>query len=129
MKGTGWGRTRWIFLLLAAMGILLFVLGGILGGRENRGTDYAGYLEDRVRALCLSIDGVREAEVFLTLNEDAAAQTGMFGDTASSSLPSVRGIAVVCTGGESPRIRETVTLLLSAALGIPSNRVSVAGVR
>ena len=129
MKNGGWGRNRWIFLLLLAMGALLFAVGGLLGGRTEAKSDYAGYLEDRARSLCLSIDGVREAEVFLTLNEDAAAQTGMFGDTASSSLPSVRGIAVVCTGGESPRIRETVTLLLSAALGIPSNRVSVAGVR
>ena len=31
------------------------------------------YEEDRVRALCLSIDGVREAEVFLTLNEETDA--------------------------------------------------------
>lgn len=132
MKGTGWGRTRWIFLLLAAMGVLLFVLGGILGGREKSGTDYAGYLEDRVRALCLSIDGVREAEVFLTLNEETPSQTvpaGSFGGSASPAVPTVRGVAVVCTGGDRPRVRQTVTMLLSAALGIPTSRISVAGVR
>ena len=38
MKGEGWGRNRWIFLLLAALGVLLFVLGGIMGGREDRRT-------------------------------------------------------------------------------------------
>ena len=127
MKNGGWSRNRWIFLLLLAMGALLFAVGGLLGGRTEAKSDYAGYLEDRARSLCLSIDGVREAEVFLTLNEEA--QTGVLGDASAGAIPTVRGIAVVCTGGESPRIRETVTLLLSAALGIPSNRVSVAGVR
>ena len=127
MKGEGWGRNRWIFLLLAALGVLLFVLGGIMGGREDKRTDYAGYLEERVRELCLSIDGVKEAEVFLTLDE--AVSAGMFGEGASSPYPAVRGVAVVCTGGERPRVRQTVTMLLCAALGISSNRVSVAGVR
>ena len=129
MKGKGWGRNQWIFLLLAALGVLLFVLGGIMGGREDIRTDYAGYLEDRVRALCLSIDGVKEAEVFLTLDEAAAVSAGMFGEGGASAYPAVRGVAVVCTGGERPHVRQTVTMLLSAALGIPSNRISVAGVR
>ena len=129
MKGTGWGRNRWIFFLLAAMGLLLFALGGILGGRGDRKSDYAGYLEERVRSLCLSIDGVKEAEVFLTLDEEEAVPAGMFGDGAASSFPTVRGVAVVCTGGEKPRVRQTVTMLLSAALGITTNRISVAGVR
>ena len=129
MKNGGWGRNRWIFLLLAAMGILLFALGGLLGGRENNRTDYAGYLEERARDLCLSIDGVKEAEVFLTLNEEEAVPAGMFGESTPSRAPTVRGIAVVCTGGERPGVRQTVTMLLSAALGIPTSRISVAGVR
>lgn len=129
MKNGGWSRNRWIFLLLAAMGALLFAVGGLLGGRAEAKNDYAGYLEDRARSLCLSIDGVKEAQVFLTLNEDTVVQAGRFKDTSAGSVPTVRGIAVVCTGGESPRIRETVTLLLSAALGIPTSRVSVAGLR
>ena len=129
MKKSGWSRNRWIFLLLAAMGALLFAVGGLLGGRAEAKNDYAGYLEERAQSLCLSIDGVKEAEVFLTLNEEAAVTAGMFGETSAASFPTVRGIAVVCTGGGSPKVRETVTLLLSAALGIPTSRISVAGVR
>ena len=41
--------------------------------------------------------------------------------------PRVRGIAIVCTGGDLPRIRETVTDLLSAAIGIPASKIQVAG--
>ena len=129
MKLPGWGRNGWILALLALMGILLFLLGGLLG-KENTGNgDYAGYLEDRVRELCLSIDGVREAEIFLTLCEDpdTAVRTGAFGGETTAAYPAVRGIAVVCTGGDSPVLRETVTRLISAALGIPTNRIRVEG--
>jgi stage III sporulation protein AG len=127
MKGAGWGRSRWIFLLLAAMGAALFLLGGLLGERDREKTDYAGYLEKRVRELCLSIDGVDEAAVFLTLDETETA-SGMFGESKTGGTPSVRGIAVVCTGGEYRTVRATVTDLLSAALGVSANRISVAGV-
>ena len=127
MKGSGGHRDRWIFLLLAAMGAVLFLLGGLLGNREKRDADYAEYLEARVRELCLSIDGVEAAEVFLTLNEETAVETGVFGEAKTAAVPTVRGIAVVCAGGERAPVRETVTRLLSAALGIPSSRISVAG--
>ena len=129
MKNGGWGRNRWIFLLLAAMGALLFAVGGLLGGRGRTDSDYADYLETRARTLCLTIDGVDEAEVFLTLNEEDVEAASVFAQTRAASSPTVRGVAVVCTGGETPRVRETVTLLLSAALGIPTSRISVAGVR
>ena len=132
MKLPGWDRNRWILLLLALMGAVMLLLGGVLGKRDGAGaSDYAGYLEDRVRELCMSIDGVREADVFLTLCEDpeakAAVSGGMFGGEKTSSVPAVRGIAVVCTGGDSPTLRETVTRLISAALGIPTNRIRVEG--
>ena len=130
MKLPGWDRNRWILLLLALMGAVMLLLGGVLGKRDGAGaSDYAGYLETRARALCLSIEVVEEAEVFLTLDEagGGAVQTGVFGDGAERASPSVRGIAVVCTGGDLPRVRATVTELLSAALAVPTNRIRVAG--
>ena len=126
MKLPKWDRNRWILLLLALMGALLLLLGGLLGDREPSASDYAGYLEARARNLCLSIDGVEEAEVFLTLDEPTVA-AGMFGESAPASYPDVRGIAVVCTGGDLPHVRSTVTELLSAALDVPTNRIRVAG--
>ncbi|MCR5682696.1 MAG: hypothetical protein K6G29_09635 [Clostridiales bacterium] len=129
MKLPKWDRNRWILLLLALMGAALLLLGGLLGDRGGASSDYAGYLEERARNLCLSIDGVEEAEVFLTLDEPAAktVSAGMFGDSGESVTPGVRGIAVVCTGGDLPRVRATVTELLSAALAVPTNHIRVAG--
>ena len=128
MKLPKWDRNRWILLLHALMGAALLLLGGLLGDR-GVSSDYAGYLEERARNLCLSIDGVEEAEVFLTLDEPAAktVSAGMFGDSGESVTPGVRGIAVVCTGGDLPRVRATVTELLSAALAVPTNHIRVAG--
>lgn len=129
MKWSGWDRNKWILLLLGLMGVLLLLLGGILGSREAEtgSSGYAGYLERRAETICKSISGVEEAEVFLTLNGEAVS-AGMFGESPSvSAAPAVRGVAVVCTGGDLPRIRAAVTELLSAALDVPTNRIRVAG--
>lgn len=127
MKGSGWGRNRWLFLLLAGMGVLLFLLGGLLGNRDG-GEDGSRAFEEKAKALCLSVKGVEHAEVFLTLNDGGIREESVFGKKAASGgAVTVRGIAVVCTGGESAEIRETVTELLAAAFGVPSNRIRVAG--
>ena len=41
--------------------------------------------------------------------------------------PRVRGVAVVCTGGDSSAVKQTIVSLLSASLGISSHRIHVAG--
>ena len=135
---------------LAAAGVLMLLLGGLTGGggrekSEPAYTDvgfYTGYLEERITSLCLGIDGVTEAEVFLTLDcsseyiyrDDGASDFLILADSDGEAAvmlceiyPRVRGIAVVCTGGDFPRIRETVTELLCAALDLPANRIRVAG--
>lgn len=139
-------------LALAVIGILLIVFSGQLGrfsgpdsGETQDYTDvsfYTGYLENRIGELCRSVDGITEATVFLTLDcsseyvysEDSASDflilSGSDGEQAVmlyEIYPRVRGVAVVCTGGDLPRIRETVTELLSASLGLPSNKIKVAG--
>ena len=101
------------------------------------------YIETFDKLLVIeSIDGVDEAVVFLTLDcsseyvyrDDGASDflilSGGDGEEAvrlCEIYPRVRGIAVVCTGGELARIKETVTELLSAALGLPYNKIKVAG--
>ena len=138
-------------VILALLGILLIVLSGQtdhLSGEKSESvqeyTDvgfYTGYLEDRIGELCRSIEGIQEAAVFLTLDcsseyiysEDGASDylilSGSEGEQAvmlCEIYPRVRGVAVVCTGGDLPRIRETVTELLAASLGLPSNKIKVA---
>lgn len=137
-------------LLLALCGVLLIVFSGKIGKTSadtetQEYTDvsfYTSYLEKRISELCKSVEGITEATVFLTLDcsseyvysEDSASDflilSGSDGEQAVmlyEIYPRVRGVAVVCTGGDLPRIRETVTDLLSAALDLPSNKIKVAG--
>ncbi len=43
--------------------------------------------------------------------------------------PAIVGIGVVCAGGGDPAVRQEVTALLSAAFGVPSNKIYVTGRR
>ena len=137
-------------LLLAVTGIVLIVLSGRIGSSSAAAetqeyTDvsfYTAYLENRISELCRSVEGITEATVFLTLDcsseyvysEEGAADflilSGSDGEQAVmlyEIYPRVRGVAVVCTGGDLPRICEMVTELLSASLDLPSNKIKVAG--
>lgn len=137
--------------VLAAAGVMLIVLGGIFGGSQGRGstteqyTDvgyYTSYLEERIEQLCVSLDGIDEATVLLTLDSSTEYVFGTDGNTDYIILkngdgehavklceiyPKIRGVAVVCTGGDSASVRERVIKLLSASLGISSSRIEVAG--
>lgn len=48
------------------------------------------------------------------------------GDTKTKSIePTVRGVAVVCDGGENPVTKEKIIDVVTKALNISSSRVSV----
>lgn len=134
-------------LILLIAGALLIILGSIdFGGKKEsvQYTDvefYTEYLENKIARMCENISGISEAKILLTLD---CSSEYVYGDSASDYIilknnneeeavmlreiyPRVRGIAVVCTGGDLPRIRETVTDLLSAAIGIPASKIQVAG--
>ena len=142
------GGKKLLLLCVAAAGVVLLITGGIFGGGEVEREEYTDvgfytqYLEGRICEIIEKIDGVDEAVVFLTLDcsseyvyrDDGASDflilSGGDGEEAvrlCEIYPRVRGIAVVCTGGDLPRIKETVTELLSAALGLSYNKIKVAG--
>ena len=140
-------KSKMILILMVASGVLLLLLGGIKSTEkpeESYGdvSFYTEYLEERITSLCDSVDGVENAEVFLTLDcsseyiysQDSASDflilSGSEGEEAvllQEIYPKVRGIAVVCSGGDLPRIRETLTELLTAALDLPAHRIRIAG--
>ena len=143
-------KSRVTMIMLAACGVILIVASAFLGKAEENNempeyTEvgfYTEYLEERITELCNNIYGVSDAKVFLTLdcsseqiyqNDGASDFLILTGDGGERAVklceiyPKVRGIAVVCRGGDIPRIQATVTDLLSAALGLPKNKIQVAG--
>lgn len=147
-KKTESGVGKIAVIAAGVVGVILLLCGSFLGGGEAEEaaaeyTDvgfYTEYLEERIRRLCVSVSGVEEAEVFLTIDCSSEYVYGEGGDYLILSgsegekavllceiYPKVRGIAVVCTGGDQPRIREVLVSLLSAALDLSSSKIEIAG--
>lgn len=143
---------KWLILALAAAGIALLILGSLSESKPvtvpETGDDIASYaesLEGRIAALCEEVAGVSDVSVLLTLeggNEHIYAENTSNGGESYVIISvggeertvlvreiyaSVRGIAVVCRGGEDIAVRRTLTELLSCALGVPISKISVAG--
>ena len=119
-----------ILLLLSAGVLLLFSGGGLFGVRSEKtdtGSDPAAYrlaLERELASLCAEVKGVGRVSVMITLAE--GERTAYSGSKVSSvTPPAVLGAAIVCDGGGDPAVKAELTRLVSALLGIGSNRVTV----
>ena len=135
--------------ILAAAALFALAFSGrenVDGGKREREISLlSDELCDRIEELCESVGGVREAKVMLTLDTSEeyvyAKNTERNGDyvkidTVDGSSggielyvisPRVRGVAVVCTGGDRASVKKTIADLVSSALGIEISKVSVAG--
>lgn len=110
-------------------------------------------LQQETEKLLRSVEGAGKVSVMLTLesNEERVYATDteeksdkdssrqnksqhIIVDTAQGETglmqkiiyPRVRGVAVVCSGGDDPRVRSEISSLLSALFDIGSNRISIA---
>lgn len=144
---------KWLIIMLAAVGVLLLVLGSHQSKKDQTTipysdgdiASYAESLEERIVSLCEEVAGVSDVSVLLTLDgssERVYAENSTNGGESYVIISvggeertvlvreiyaSVRGIAVVCRGGENISVQRTLTELLSCALGVPISKISVAG--
>ncbi len=106
---------------------------------------YTEKLEKRITDLLLEIDGITYANVLITLEnngrnvyaEDMSNTSSEYviiktannesGIMLTEITPEVRGVAVVCTNGDDISVKTKVTNLLSSALGIPTNKITIVG--
>lgn len=152
------GKMRLILIVAgAAAGILLLILGGgnLFPSSEEKDVrpsepsaqeelvQYQTYLENRVKTLCESVNGVSGVTAIVTLSgnfEEIYAKEYVDGNeeyvivgsgSNASALhlsrlaPEIAGIGVVCRGGGNDDVRRELTTLLCAAFRIPSNRVYI----
>ena len=132
-------KGKWTLVLLGILGLLLLLLGGTSAKEETGAVtdteDYRLALTEEVTALCREVRGVGEVCVLLTLeagesalwaeNEGGYVTAGGEGLLIERHPPRVAGVAVVCAGGENAAVREELTELLSAALGIGRHRIRI----
>lgn len=132
---TALGKHKFVMAGLLIIGIVL-IIAGSLGTKDNNTsesyepTDYESMLERRLEELCLSVVGINEAKILVTV--DKAAYSASNGSLTSSyraednTLPTVRGVAAVVTDGDNASVKKTLTELIASSLGIPTSRVSIA---
>lgn len=143
--------------VLCLFGILLLLFGGKANDDAKSDSAekisytaddmeaYTERLEEKVKNIISKVGGVDDVTVLLTLdggNEYVYAENTATGvvdyliiEGESGEEPvlireiyaAVRGIAVVCRGGDDAGIQRTLSELLSCAFDIPISKISVAG--
>jgi len=106
--------------------ILLIMFSDIFGTNGNTGRDavpvprtedaaqYAAQLEEQLVALISEIKGASNVKVMVTLES-----------FSGNNIPQVRGVAVVCEGGDNILVKQKVVETVSKVLGISTAKVSV----
>ena len=111
-------------------------------------SDYEADLEQRLEALICQVDGAGEARVMVTLSTSeyivyaTDSETHADGSSRQEHLllneesaepalvettrtPEIQGVAVLCTGAESPDVQAQVTQIVQVLTGIGANRITV----
>ena len=146
----------WIIVIGAVVGIALILLGGsgardepeetaetVYSPTEDELVLYQSYLEERVKTLCESVEGIGEVTAIVTLSSgfesvyateliDGNEEYVIVGSGSSASAlflsrkaPEIAGIGVVCHGGTSTGARQELISLISATFHISTNRIYV----
>ncbi len=123
-----------------------------MGSQTVSAAQVEAALEERIASLIGQVEGVGMCRVMVLLESGSryvyAAEQSYAGDTdtytgsektlfvdtdagpvgllVTEIQPTVKGVAVVCSGGDNPAVCERVTGLICAALNISSGRVCVA---
>lgn len=136
-----------VFALLILVGIGLILLGDKDDQRSDEvleGVDmalsYKSELERTASSMCASLPEIEGARVNITFDSTvgmvyAKNSEGSYGGTYFSSggdplflkyeFPQIVGCAVICTGTGTSYTSLEITRMLSAYLGIPTNRIYV----
>lgn len=147
-------KNKWLILIcVLSVILLLFVFSKKQTGKGNDGeVDFqfcSETLQEDLEQTLSEMSGVGKCTVFITysdggetvyaLDEDTSTSDGktdsksqyVLVSSRSSGLvlkvycPSVLGVAVICQGGDSTRVKNDVTEVLSRTLGISADRISV----
>ena len=111
---------------------------------ESLLADYEAKMEQRLETLIQEMDGAGKTSVMVTLEsgewnryavdtktgDTTAEQTHVLLDdgnalTETVYMPEIRGVAVVCEGGDQVHVIAQITEMLSSLLGLSTSRISV----
>ena len=124
-----------IILAAGAALMLLIAFGGFFGGSSKTEetaysraelSEYEARLEKRLSDILSEIKGIGKTEVMITLDVAEQTEYGKSKDMLISvTAPRVRGVIVVCDGGDNVAVKEKVINAVSGVFGISTTRISV----
>lgn len=136
------------------LGIFLLILGGASMSddapavkdeatlRAEELSAFEARVEKEIEVLCESVGGVSDAAVMVSFSRgylleyttDAEGDPLTVGSGSSEeavfgalSPPAIAGVGIVCRGGGNAETQRVLVELVSTTLGIPANRVYIAG--
>lgn len=127
-------KSRVILIVIGLLAILLIFLSGRFSDNQNKketenqltATSYSEKLTSDIALMIEDITGAGKAKVLLTL-ESSYEYVYLDDDKTLTKIlePRIRGVAVVCAGGDDPVIKEKVTQMLSTVLSVSTSCISV----
>ncbi|MBQ3417710.1 MAG: hypothetical protein IJH32_07735 [Ruminococcus sp.] len=117
--------------IAAAVGIiaiiLIFLSSYIDIGAKNADMEkYSSQLSSQLLEILSSVEGVGEVRIFLTMDNAGENIYQNNSDSKVKSItPTVRGVVVVCDGGDDPVVMERVMSAVTKSLDISSDKVSI----
>ncbi len=122
--------------VMAVIGVFLIFLGNQFfkndEADQNDHTAYAADIEKKLEEFLLKIEGIYAAKVIVTLTIDKTVDNGYFNAGLANSeayYPTVQGVAIACTNGDDYKVKMKLTSLVSAYLGISSNRIEIIDIK
>lgn len=127
-------KSRIAFVVIGLLAIVLIFFSGRITDNKNTvdtenkltAASYSEKLSSDLTAMIEDITGAGSAKVLLTL-ESSYEYVYLDDDKTLTKIlePRIRGVAVACTGGDDPVVKEKVTKMLSTVLSISTGSVSV----
>lgn len=125
-------------IIITGISVIIFLtLSSLFSGAESgngenelfnykKQSEYENALEERLENILTKVEGIGNINIMIMLDSSEQNQYQKSGnEPVYTKTPEIRGVIVVCDGGDNIIIREKVINAVSGAFGISTTRVSV----
>ncbi len=135
LKGLFEGEKKNTLIIIAGLAVILLLALIPIGGGQDKGENsfsseellrYEETLEKRLTDILSEIENIGQIQVMVSLDASARSEYGKNADMLlGTQAPKVRGVIVVCSGGDDVIVQEKVIRAVTSVFAISSTRVSV----
>ena len=128
------GKLRKIIIIAGALGIALIMLPGFFSSGNTKSdndesfsvSSYSSNIQRELESLISDIQGAGKTRVLLTMENSAEYVYLENGTTKTKAIePRVRGVLVICEGGDDPVAVGRITEAVTKALDISAAKVCI----